>query len=137
MTQKKITKEERYNQLLEIAAVKADPELVAFIEHEKDLVKRKNAADRKPTKTQIENEAIKATILEFISDGRIYTSSQIGVGICQSTSKVSALMGQLVKSKQVTMSEVKIPKRGKVKGYQLKTDEIAESTESTEEKEES
>lgn len=67
----RITKKDRYNELLAIEAVKANPDLVAFIEHEMELLARKNATpsgERKPTKTQIANEGIKAEILETLND---------------------------------------------------------------------
>ena len=66
----RITKKDRYNELLNIAEVAANPDLVAFIEHEMELLARKNATpsgEKKPTKTQIANEGIKAEILETLN----------------------------------------------------------------------
>ena len=58
-TTKKITKRERFNSLLSLSEVQADAGLVAFIEHEIELLDKKNSADKKPTAKQSENEAIK------------------------------------------------------------------------------
>ena len=69
MANTRITKKDRYNELLAIEAVKANADLVAFIEHEMELLAKKNATpsgERKPTKTQIANEGIKAEILETL-----------------------------------------------------------------------
>ena len=65
---KKLTKKDRFNQLLEIPAVQADAELVAFIEHELELLANKNKAkdgEKKLTEKQryqlrpiIEKEAL-------------------------------------------------------------------------------
>ena len=66
----RITKKDRYNELLNIAEVAANPDLVAFIEHEMELLARKNATpsgEKKPTKTQIANEGIKEEILETLN----------------------------------------------------------------------
>ena len=55
----KITKNDRYNQLLAIEEVAANPDLVAFIEHEQELLSRKNATKNgKQTKAQAENAVL-------------------------------------------------------------------------------
>ena len=98
---KKITKRERFNQLLEIAEVKANADLVDFINHEIELVERKNGS-RKPTKTQLENEGIKDAIVEIMGKepNRMFTVTEM----CKMLSdigdftpqKISALMRALV-----------------------------------------
>ena len=62
---KKITKRERYAQLLAISAVAANKELVDFINHEVELIDRKNTS-RSMTKTQAENEVIKDNICNIV-----------------------------------------------------------------------
>ena len=44
-TAKKLTKRDRYAQLLALNEVKANPDLVAFIEHEVELLARKNSVN--------------------------------------------------------------------------------------------
>ena len=56
-TAKKLTKRDRYAQLLTLNEVKANPDLVAFIEHEVELLTRKNTAngEKALTPNQIQN----------------------------------------------------------------------------------
>ena len=68
MTTKKITKRDRFTALLNIPAVQADPDMVAFIEHELELLAKKNSADKKPTAQQVANDGIKQAILEGMED---------------------------------------------------------------------
>ena len=66
----KITKNDRYNQLLAIEEVAANPDLVAFIEHEQELLARKNATKNgKQTKAQAENAALAEQVIETSSGG--------------------------------------------------------------------
>ena len=111
----RITKKDRYNQLLAIEEVKADPELVAFIEHEKELLARKNATpsgERKPTKTQIANEGIKAEILETLSGcAKGVTCSELlklNPALAEySSQKIVALIRQLVAEGKASREVVK------------------------------
>ena len=101
-----------------------------IIEKAKELVEalnKKNAQRAsKPSKIQIENEAIKAEILEYLAGGKVQTAPEIGVGVGISTQKASALAKQLVESGKVVQSEIKVPKKGKLKAYSLATDEVSE-----------
>lgn len=65
---KKLTKKDRYNLLLSLEEVKANADLVEFIEHELELLARKNSSDKKPTAQQIENEKVKQIILETLGN---------------------------------------------------------------------
>ena len=80
----------------------------------------------KLSNTQIENEAIKVEILEYLAGGKVQTAPEIGVGVGISTQKASALAKQLVESGKVVQSEIKVPKKGKLKAYSLATDEVSE-----------
>ena len=99
MTNKKITKRDRFNALLSIPAVQADPGLVDFINHELELLAKKNSADKKPTAQQTANEAIKSAIVEGMEANRLYTVTEIqkSVDKCAdlSNQRVSALLRQL------------------------------------------
>ena len=48
-------------------AVISNEEMVAFIDHEIELLNRKSGSPKKPTKTQMENNAYKATIVEYLT----------------------------------------------------------------------
>lgn len=79
---------------------------------------RKEKQSSKPSKTAIENEPIKAAIMDFLStqtEPMIAADVAENVGI--TTAKASAMLRQLADDGKVIKSEVKIPKKGKVKGY--------------------
>lgn len=79
MTEKKMTKRDYFNGLLAIAEVKANQKYVDFINHELELLDRKNgkSGDRKPTAVQLKNEEIKVKILEVMEDNHLYTATEI------------------------------------------------------------
>lgn len=47
--------------------VSDNAEMVAFIDHEIELLNRKSSAERKPTKNQVENEGFKAEIVAHLA----------------------------------------------------------------------
>lgn len=110
-TNKKPTKRENYNALLKIEAVANNPELVKFINRELELLDKKNSTDKKPTATQVANEALKNTILDYMEPSIGYTVTDIikGVEECSelSNQKVSALMRALKDEGKVTKIEGK------------------------------
>ena len=66
MTAKKITKKERLMELINLvnaSEVESKSEMVAFLEHEIELLERKSSSSAK-TKTQQEHEKIMALIVE-------------------------------------------------------------------------
>ena len=99
----KVTKRERFEQIK--ALVKDNEELVAFIDHEIELLNKKNSRSGKPTKTQLENEKIKKTILDILqATGKPMTVTQLLTndeldGL--SNQRVSALLTQLRKADKV------------------------------------
>ena len=115
MTNTRITKKDRFNQLLALESVKANSDLVAFIEHEIELLERKNASasngTRKPTKTQIANEGIKEEILAHMTAGTSYLISdmmKMFPTLAEYPSqKIVALVRQLVNEGKVTREVVK------------------------------
>ena len=102
---KKITKRDRYNELLAIEAVNTNPDLVAFIENELNLLAKKNSADKKPTATQVANEEIKNAILAYMKPDEKYTVTDFikSVPKCadKSNQKISAMMIQLIEENKV------------------------------------
>ena len=85
-----------YAQALEIAiASVADEVAVERLEALKAQLAKRNSGERKPTKTQKENEVIKGRILEVLTaEGRQCKDIASDVGI--SINKASALLKQLV-----------------------------------------
>lgn len=97
-TTKKITKREKFEMLMTIAEVKANPILSEFIERELELLTKKNSAEKKPTAQQAENEAIKETILENLTSQMTISEMQKSIPDLAeySNQKISALMRQLI-----------------------------------------
>ena len=88
---------------------------------------RKEKQSSKPSKTAIENEPIKASIMEFLSkQSEPVIACVIGEGVNITTAKASSLLTQLVKSGKVVKSEVKIPKKGKTAAYAVALTETAD-----------
>ena len=59
-----MTKREMFNAIRE--EVIANPEMVAFIDHQLELLDKRKSASRKPTERQLENENLKAEILKHL-----------------------------------------------------------------------
>ena len=111
---KKLTKRDYFNQLKAVESVKANPELVKFIDHELELLAKKNASgEGKMTATQLANEGIKAEILEHMADepNRMFTISEMQkeFSCCTelSNQRVSALIRQLINDGKVERLEDK------------------------------
>ena len=96
---RKPTKRDNFNALLNIPDVASNPTLVEFIEHELELLNRKNSVDRKPTAKQVENEGIKTQITDWMKPNTVYASADVAktCPACAELSpqRVSALLGQL------------------------------------------
>lgn len=96
---KKMTKREMYEQIKANYALTEDE--VAFIDHELELLAKKNAStgERKPTATQKANEGIKETIVGVLADnGEQMTITEIAKAIDgdYTNQKISALVRQLI-----------------------------------------
>ena len=106
---KKMTKREKFELLLTIGEVAENTMLVEFINHELELLDKKNASSkdgiRKPTKTQQENEVLQDLILQSMEDEKLYTISDLQAEISEleglSNQKVSALLKKLVDTQKV------------------------------------
>ena len=109
--EKKITKKEMFAKIKE--AVADNAEMVAFIDHEIELLTRKNArgGSRAQTATQKANEQTKQDILATMEVGEKYTIGELIkiVPNCQEfqTSKMSALVRQLKEAGLVERTEIK------------------------------
>lgn len=74
-------------------------EVIAFIDHEIELLNRKNSSEKKPTAQQTQNEVIKTAIAEGMTANRLYTVTEIQKEIAEcaelSNQRVSALLRQM------------------------------------------
>lgn len=66
-TNKKMTKRDHFNTLLTLSEVKSNPALVEFIEHELELLAKKNSAEKKPTAQQVANQGVADAILSHMT----------------------------------------------------------------------
>lgn len=94
-------------------------EIVAKAAEEIAKLDARNAKrSSKPSKKSLENEPIKAKIVEFLAEGS-HLASEIASGCDISTSKASALCRQLVESGTLTVADVKVKGKGTQKSYTL------------------
>ena len=108
---KKMTKADKYNMLKAIPSVAENPMLVEFLDHELELLAKKNSVDKKPTAQQVANDGLKQAIIDGMEKGKLYTITDFikNVPECAelSTPKVSALVKQLKDSGVVVRVEEK------------------------------
>ena len=83
------------------------------------LDKRNAQRSSKPSKTQLENEPIKARLLEILAVKPMTASEIHEVDAGLSTQKISSLCRQLVEAGKLAVEDVKIPKKGKQKQYHI------------------
>lgn len=109
MTNKKMTKRDYFTAIMEKYPLTAEEK--AFIEHELELLAKKNSADKKPTAQQTANEGIKSAIIEAMEPNRLYTVTELqkSVEACAdlSNQRVSALLRQLKDEGAVVRTEDK------------------------------
>lgn len=95
---KKMTKREMFEAML--AKYDFSEAEVEFINHELELLARKNASggERKPTATQKANEGVKVAILDVLADGTEKTVTEIVKALDGdfTNQKISALVRQLI-----------------------------------------
>ena len=102
----KMTKRDFYNRILSYA----HEEDVEFLQHEIELLDKKNSAERKPTPKQVENAGFKADILAWMESGVQYAVADIVKGVPSieaaglSANRVTAMMTQLVNDGSVIRS---------------------------------
>ena len=109
MANQKLTKAQKYAMLKAIPAVAENSVLVEFIEHELELLAKKNASEKKPTAQQTANEGIKSAIVEGMEKGKKYTITDLmkEIPACAelSNQKVSQLVRQMIPDKVVRVEE--------------------------------
>ena len=107
MANTKLTKKDYFKMAI---AETSNAELIAFFNHEIELLERKNSSSgtKKETATQKANADLKSSILNAMEIGVRYTITEIGkmVGI-ESNQKASALVRQLKMDNLVIRTEEK------------------------------
>ena len=106
---KKMTKAQMFAQIKANYPLTADE--VKFIDHELELLNKKNSTEKKPTAQQTANEGIKTAIVEGMEPNRLYTVTEIIKEIPEcaelSNQKVSALLRLLKDECKVIKTEDK------------------------------
>jgi hypothetical protein len=119
--EKKLTKKDHYNALLKF--LEANPkvefingisvaQMTEFANHEVELLDKKNSSDKKPTKQQEKNKQLADEILACMVEKDLYTVTEmtkfpISVENDLSASKITSLMGMLLKENRVERIEDK------------------------------
>ena len=112
-TSPRMTKRDYFNILKESYPKTAEnyDAVIGFIDHEIELLGRKNTALRKPTAKQVENSNVKDEILECMTPGEKYTVTDLLKTVPSlaeaSNQKATALMRQLVLDGLVVKTEDK------------------------------
>lgn len=82
----------------------------AFVEHELELLAKKNSSEKKPTAQQVANDGIKAAIVAGMTANRLYTVTEIQKEIPEcaelSNQRISALLRQMI-GKEIVRTEDK------------------------------
>ena len=111
MENKKMTKRDYFTTLLEIEEVKANSDMTEFIEHELELLAKKNSSERKLTTVQKENADLKVAILNGMETTRVYTVTEMIKSIDAigdlTNQKVSAILRQMATDGTVERVEEK------------------------------
>jgi hypothetical protein len=96
-TSKKLTKRDYFTAILNKYDLTAEEK--AFVEHELELLAKKNSAEKKPTAVQVANEGIKSAIADGMEPNRLYTVTEIIKEIPEcaelTNQRVSALLRQM------------------------------------------
>lgn len=105
-----MTKKEMFVEIRNIVA--DNEEMVAFIDHEIELLERKSNSPKKPTKTQVENDAYKAEIVSYLTsvDGS-KTIKELQAEIPSisglTNQRITHMLTDLVKAETLTKEYVK------------------------------
>ena len=96
-TIKKMTKADYFRQIMANYPLNEDEK--AFVEHELELLAKKNSAEKKPTAAQVANESLKQAIVNGMESDKLYTITDIikSVPECAdlTNQRVSALVRQM------------------------------------------
>lgn len=116
MTTKKITKREMFEALFthfqengsDLHDIPND-KVLDFIEHELELLTKKNSSEKKPTAAQMANEVIKDAIYNGMQENRLYTITELIKEIPEcanfTNQRVSALIRQMIPARVERVEE--------------------------------
>ena len=101
---KKMTKREKFEMLKTIPAVAENAMLMEFIDHELEILSRKNSPEHKKlTANQIVNEGVKENIIQAMEPGKLYSITDMikSIPCCNdmSNQRVNALVRQMIPEK--------------------------------------
>ena len=95
---KKMTKKDYFEQIKKNYALTSDE--IKFIDHEIELLDKKNSAEKKPTAQQVANKSTAEAILSYMEDGKMYTITDLikSVPECadMTNQRVSAIVRQMI-----------------------------------------
>ena len=98
MATTKMTKRDYFTAILTKYPLTHDEK--AFVEHELELLTKKNSADKKPTAQQVANDGIKTAIADGMTANRLYTVTELIKEIPEcaelTNQRVSALLRQMI-----------------------------------------
>lgn len=105
-----MTKKEMFAEIRNIVA--DNEEMVAFIDHEIELLERKSNSPKKPTKIQIENDGFKAEIVAYLTEvDTPKTIKELQAEIPSisglTNQRITHMLTDLVKAKTLTKEYVK------------------------------
>ena len=100
----KMTKREKFEMLKTIPAVAENAMLMEFIDHELEILARKNSpGTKKLTANQLVNEGVKENIVQAMEPGKLYSITDMikTIPCCNdmSNQRVNALVRQMVPEK--------------------------------------
>ena len=105
----KMTKRDYFNNIKNKYPLTEDE--VKFIDHEIELLDKKNSADKKPSKEQVANATASASLLDWMEVGKAYTIGDMikSCPVCEGLSnpKVTALLRPLKDNGSVVRTEEK------------------------------
>ena len=108
---KKMTKRDYFNTLKAIDKVAENAELIKFIDHELELLDRKNLSDRKLSGNALVNVGLKEEIMGILAKEpkRLFTATEIQKAMSgeYSNQRISALLKQLKEDGKVIKVEDK------------------------------
>ena len=91
-----MTKREMFSAIVALDEVKANQEMVDFLEHQIEILDhRRNSKSDKPTAKQLENQGLKEQILEYLDEAGRATCGEIAKVLDVTSQRCSALLRQL------------------------------------------
>lgn len=105
----KMTKRDYFNSIKNKYPLTEDE--IKFIDHEIELLDKKNSSDKKPSKEQVANATASASLLDWMEIGKAYTIGDLikSCPVCEGLSnpKVTALLRPLKDNGSVVRTEEK------------------------------